>query len=241
MIAIDQTTLMAFSYVHCPRFCSPSFRISSSSPSTFSLFFSIGPRLLTRAFIAGQGSSLMKDTSLSVPDLTRNPYFSSPNLNHRSSSAKSRRRSPIVDLSQLNFVTRRAASDRRRRSPPSVADQVSFEEARLIAPFEARRASILAESFPVFAIKRARNKLYIDFSYIKCSFHPPSPPPPPSITDEESALLLEATIPLFIFRILFPLAEASMGALRTLGIRQTTLSSLCSRVSVPGAFSCETK
>jgi len=64
----------------------------------------------------------MRDTS--IPDLSRNPYFSCrirPSIFIR----EIRRHSPIVDLSQLNFVTRAHQID--DVAPPSVADKVSFE------------------------------------------------------------------------------------------------------------------
>lgn len=105
VIAIDQTTLMAFLYP-LPPFLQPFLPNIFLLSFAFPFFFSIGPRLLTRAFIAGQGSSLMKDTSrfLTLLVIPISPAESEPSIFIR----EIRRRSPIVDLSQLNFVTRAA-------------------------------------------------------------------------------------------------------------------------------------
>lgn len=86
----------------------------------------------------------MRDTS--IPDLSRNPYFScriGPSIFIR----EIRRHSPIVDLSQLNFVTR--AQIRSTASLlPSVADKVSFE-GQDWSPFEERVALRFLRRLPL--------------------------------------------------------------------------------------------
>lgn len=139
--------------------------------------------MLTRAFAAGQRSSLMKD--ISIPDLPRNPYFSCrirPSIFIR----EIRRHSPIVDLSQLNFVTR---AHQRTRSTllPRLSPIKFHSKGKIDRP---SRSASRFDSCDVFrfAIKKAGNDT-IDFSYIKYSSYP--------ITRQKNCIIVRATIVYF--------------------------------------------